>query len=296
MANHELHVYSSIDAHDHPRFDQNIKWWGLDAPDEGFVISVESDGVILGVSSVLFRPVDLNENAARIAHFGHHYVDPSIRQQGFFAQMLNLSEKLAADNNVSSVFVTPNSQSETIYKAQGYQFHESLHSHLYLINLNVESSTNTVGKINNISAENYFNKTRGYQRFHQLDELRFNWRFNQPNTRYIYLSSTDKNDDIHLAFRKGKNGPIDVYVLTEVFLNGIKPNLNKISTLVRCFLLSVGVDASSKVITQSFSSPEDNPDIEMYRRFPFALKFLNASIQNITNQLQHYQFSDSDFG
>lgn len=296
MSKFGFNLYHSRDKQKPKQFDNHLKWWALDTPDEGFIISLEKNGEVLAVSSVIFRPTGIFQNSERIAHFGHHFVDPSMRQKGVFTEMLKHLEELCINHGVKSFLVTPNKKSEGIYRAQNYILMDDIYSNLQLIDIYSVASRADKITLKEISSDDYFNTTADYPRLHQMDIERFKWRFSQPQTKYFFLSGLFEKDHFYIAFRKGKKGPVDVYVLTEIFLNGGKPSLDLVTTLVRKCLPEFSVPMPTKVITQSFTSNKGDKNIAIYRSFPFAIKHFGASNPDWVKRLKYYQFSDSDFG
>lgn len=296
MSKFEFKLHHSKGGQHPKQFHSDLKWWALDSPDEGFIISLEKNNQVFAVSSVLFRLTGFKPNSERVAHFGHHFVAPSMRQQGVFTDILKYSEELCMNNGISSILVTPNKQSEGIYRSHDYNLIDDINSHLYLIDVNKTFPRSSEISQWKISASDYYDTTLGFPKLHQMDKSRFEWRFSHPETKYLFLSGQSKNDYFHIAFRKGKKGPIDVYVIAEIFLNGGKPDLGQVATLVRQCLPEFGVPLHAKVITQSFTSNTDDANISMYRTFPFAIKHFNSSDPDWVTRLKYYQFSDSDFG
>ena len=183
--------------------------------------------------------------------------------------MIRSSEQAAQARGAVAVLVTPNLQSLHIYRHWGYEILHETASVLKLL-IRREQKRPASAAVKNLQLADYIDQTKNFERLSQLsDEARI-WRFSRPDSRYSFLHIKIDLGEVYLAYRTGQPGPIQPFILSEVFLNGAKPTACQIAAIVN----ATDIDLSRKkpLLFHDFDDEYVSQDIETYRIFLWRLK------------------------
>ena len=284
----------SFIQHDHVTAETppELCWWCFEHDEGGSYIEGlnNADGRI-ALSSIGFMNFRLEGSVDRLAQFGHHFVDARYRGQHLFSSMIRSSEQAAQARGAVAVLVTPNLQSLHIYRHWGYEILHETASVLKLL-IRREQKRPASAAVKNLQLADYIDQTKNFERLSQLsDEARI-WRFSRPDSRYSFLHIKIDLGEVYLAYRTGQPGPIQPFILSEVFLNGAKPTACQIAAIVN----ATDIDLSRKkpLLFHDFDDEYVSQDIETYRIFPLAFKAFSADAK--MHSMDLYQLTDTDYG
>lgn len=274
---------------------EDSKWWALDKNESGFLLLALINGVVVGSSSIKFRRIQIDNSIQKIAHLGHHYTKPEHRNKGLFSAILRKSEEICETNNADLMFVTPNNQSLNIYHKFSFREVHSGPSNLYSVNFIKKRAEKEDINFEVIDCDNYFNVTENYPRIHPMSRDEFIWRVGRPSTSYKFTFAHIDGNEVTFCYRRGLPGPIETFVVSEIFINQQKPTIDDFYHTVKKLVNHGYVSGDHQFIIQSFENTED-VNYNIYRSFPILSKPIQSSKRLAVDVFNKYQLIDSDYG
>lgn len=264
----------------------DLVWWSLDNPAGGRIIEALCNGECIGHTTLSYRKL----GGGVYGQLGHHVIAEPYRGRSIFSRMVERCEAEAASKGVAGLLITPNNRSSVIYKHWGYDFHHEETSSLFLIDPIPVGESDS---IRFLDLEDYIAATRNMPRLCEVDTAEISWRFSRPGAHYRFVALRHGEQDAFLSFRNGFPGPIRVFVLSEIFLQGKKPPLAETQAMIST--LCKRIDDPDRFIVQHFADTAVPPSgTERYRALPFVLKSFDQSPRS--PDFYHYQLSDTDYG
>jgi len=274
---------------------EDSKWWALDYNGSGFLLLALVNGIVVGSSSIKFRRIQIDNSIQKIAHLGHHYTKPEYRNKGIFSTILRKSEEICESNNANLMFVTPNNKSFNIYQKFSFIEVYAGPSSLYSVNFVKGRANKDDISCKALDCDNYFNVTEKYPRTHSMLRDEFTWRVSRPSTSYNFTFAHIDGNEVAFCYRKGLPGPVETFVVSEIFINQQKPTMNDFYHTVKKLINHGYVADNHQFIIQSFENTE-NENYNIYRSFPILLKPIQSSKRLKMDVFNNYQLTDSDYG
>jgi GNAT superfamily N-acetyltransferase len=287
----EISIITASQNHNAAGLSDDLKWWCFGGSGVGAFVQAHHDGVRIGYATMVEKPPFSGQGTFRVAEIGHNYVENAFRRRGVFSKLVDEIEKYARNEGISALYVTPNSESEPIYRKLEYTFcGES--AELVLIPFDNPVADGTEKALTEIQREEYINLTLDCTRLVKGCTKYLQWRFAKPSAEYRFFCTQDMS--AIMAVRPGSPGPLGVYVLSELFLCGQKPPLE--ITLEYAKQLRCRLTEQKPIILPSTDrcKLKDSTAVRVYRNFPMACKTLAEGFSFPSTH--QYQFTDSDYG
>jgi GNAT superfamily N-acetyltransferase len=207
------------------------EWWCFDNPCGGAFALIRSEDTI--AATCYLGGKRLRDGNKEFASFeiGETATHPAHQRKGLFSRLVKACSAYAGESGHKLVYGTPNSQSTPGYAKLGFDIVESTASWLFVLanpsywlkyNLPQFLSRNSATEL---TAEAYRQITASYLRRNVSNEAYLRWRFEDCPIDYRYFKIATEKGSLLCAVKEGVLGKYPMLVVSEYFLEGMKPSV-----------------------------------------------------------------------
>jgi GNAT superfamily N-acetyltransferase len=207
------------------------EWWCFDNPHGGAFALIRSGNEIAATCYLGGKRLRDGNNEIACFEIGETATDPAHQRKGLFSKLVKACSIHAEENGRKLVYGTPNSQSTPGYAKLGFTIVENSASWLFVL-ANPSHwlgfrlpSLSSRAATTELTAEGYREITATYPRRNVSDQAYLRWRFEASPTPYRHFKIATPRGSLVCTVKAGVLGKYPMLVVSEYFLDGVKPSL-----------------------------------------------------------------------
>jgi GNAT superfamily N-acetyltransferase len=218
------------------------EWWCFDNPYGGAFAIIRADDDVAATCYLGGKRLLIGGQEVACFEIGETATSPAHQRKGLFMKIAEACVNYGQQKQGDIIYGTPNSQATPGWSKFGFRILSDDSSWLFVIpnpffwlrfKIFPLSRFFNRGQVNEISASDYIERTKGFHRLNASNVAYLRWRLAESPSDYRYFSMIRDNDEFLCAIKAGVIGNYPLLIVGEHFLCGGKIPIKLAARLLR---------------------------------------------------------------